>query len=153
MTAIIIFAANYLYWIIITSALIACLLAKKTIRVSILRLTILAVPLAFLIGKIFNHTYYNSRPFVIEHIQPLIPHTADNGFPSDHTLLTMTIAGIIFIYHKRLGGLLAILALVVGIARILAKVHHPIDILGAIAIAMLTIYLSLYILKRIKVIV
>lgn len=153
MTTLIIFAANYLYLVIIAIALIAVFASEKTVRASIFRLTAIALPLAFLIGKIFNYIYYNPRPFVVEHIQPLIPHAANNGFPSDHTLLTMTIAGIVFIYHKRLGLILAILALTIGISRVLAKVHHPIDILGSIVIAVISVFLSWYILKRVKVIV
>ncbi len=88
---------------------------------------------------------------MVEHVQPLITHAADNGFPSDHTLLTMTIASILFLYNKRLGIVLAILAVIVGYSRVLAKVHHPVDIFGSIVIAIIATYISSkFLVKRLN---
>jgi undecaprenyl-diphosphatase len=74
---------------------------------------------------------------------PLIPHAPDNGFPSDHTLFGTALAVIIFPFHKRLGTVLFILALLVGIARVYLGINHAIDILGSAVISVL-IGLSLY---------
>lgn len=96
---------------------------------------LVALALAKLIGAIFN----DPRPFVSDHITPLIAHASDNGFPSDHTLLTMTIASVVFVYHRKLGILLALVAFLVGYARVLAGTHHMIDIVDAIVIALAAI--------------
>ena len=101
--SIIIFLANYLYIIIILIAIIAIVLANQTARKNILTLAFLTFPLAFIIANILGRLFYNPRPFVVEHIKPLIPHTANNGFPSDHTLLVICIASVLFVYNKRLG--------------------------------------------------
>jgi undecaprenyl-diphosphatase len=66
------------------------------------------------------------RPFVTQHVAPLFPHAPDNGFPSDHTLASMFLAVCALFYSTRWGG-----------ARIAAHVHSPIDILGAIALAIM----------------
>lgn len=145
MTNIFIFAANYLFWIIIGVAGVVFLLTKRTAKSSFLRISAIAFILSFLIGKLASSLYYDPRPFVVEHTQPLIPHAANNGFPSDHTLFAMTIAGIVFLYHKKVGLLLVVLAIIVGIARILAKVHSPVDIVSGAVIAVLAVYLSLVI--------
>ena len=85
---------------------------------------------------------------MVDHsIKPLFPHIADNGFPSDHTLLTMTIAAIIFVYNRKLGILLAIFSLIIGFSRVAAGVHHALDIIGAAVIAVTTTYISYLVLK------
>lgn len=150
--SIIVFLANYLYIIIILISIVAVVFANKTARKNILSLSLLTFPLAFIIANILGRLFYNTRPFVIEKIQPLIPHAANNGFPSDHTLLVIGIASILFVYNKRLGIFLFILGLIVGFARVYAKVHHPIDILGSIGIATSSTFLSLILLKKLKLI-
>lgn len=90
---------------------------------------------SYLLAKISAMFIYDPRPFVTSHVQPLFPHTPDNGFPSDHTLLTTAIAAVIFAFNKRLGAFLFALALVIGLARILAHVHQPLDIISSVLIA------------------
>src|SRR5665647_2834986 len=79
--------------------------------------------------------YFDQRPFVTEHIAPLFPHAADNGFPSDHTLLSMLLAMCVLFYRWRWGVVLVAITLALGVARVEAHVHHPIDILGAVVFA------------------
>jgi undecaprenyl-diphosphatase len=79
------------------------------------------------------------RPFVVAHTLPLIPHGVDNGFPSDHTVLCMTMAGVVALQHKWFGSVLIVLALLVGASRVLAGLHHPMDILGGIGIAFVSV--------------
>ncbi|HWY79170.1 MAG TPA: phosphatase PAP2 family protein [Candidatus Sulfotelmatobacter sp.] len=135
MNTIIIICANYLYLLSIILSLFILWKTTKKVRISIITLSVLSLPLAFILAKVAGYFIYDPRPFVTEHIKPLIAHTADNGFPSDHTLLTMTIASIIFAYHKKLGITLFAISLLTGTARILAHVHHLFDIIGATAIA------------------
>lgn len=135
MTLLIIFVAKYLFFVSILLAswffLILPHTSKKKFTVFTLAAFIFSFALAKLLGAIFN----DPRPFVSDHITPLIAHTADNGFPSDHTLLTMTIASVVFVYHRKLGILLALVAFLVGYARVLAGIHHVVDIIGAMVIA------------------
>ena len=41
------------------------------------------------------------RPFVVQHVAPLFPRDADNGFPSDHTLLATFFAVCVFFYSRK----------------------------------------------------
>ena len=91
--------------------------------------------IALALLKLGGALYYDQRPFVTEHIAPLIPHAPDNGFPSDHTLLAMFLAMCVLFYSRRWGIVLVALTIVIGAARVAAHVHHPIDILGAMAFA------------------
>ena len=47
---------------------------------------------AYLIAKGLGHVIHDPRPYLVEHLQPLIPLAHDNGFPSDHSLLAWVLA-------------------------------------------------------------
>ena len=153
MDFLIIFAGSYLYFFVIVIALAGLYLTKVVqVKKSLLKLSILSFPLSLIIAKIVSLFIYDSRPFVTEKVTPLIPHAANNGFPSDHTLLTMTISAVFLIYNRKLGILMAILSIIVGQARVLAKIHQPIDIVGSIIIAFIATFISYLIIKKVKTI-
>jgi undecaprenyl-diphosphatase len=81
--------------------------------------------------------FYDTRPFVSQHVTPLFPHGDDNGFPSDHTAVTMFVALCVMFVSWRWGIVLAALSLLAGAARVMAHVHSPVDIAGAVVIAAL----------------
>lgn len=95
----------------------------------------LATIITYLLSRFASLLFYNPRPFVVSKTIPLIQHAANNGFPSDHTLLSALVAFVVFRYSKLWGSILLVLTLLVGTSRIVAKVHSPLDVIGAIAIA------------------
>ena len=115
-----------------------------------MRLSLISFPLTYILAKIAGYIIYDPRPFVVEHIKPLIAHAADNGFPSDHTLLTSVIASVIFAYNKKLGMVLFAISIAIGSARVLAGIHHPLDIVGAMVISIVAVYVSWTLIQRIK---
>jgi len=96
---------------------------------------VLGGAIAFALVKLGGALYFDPRPFVTQHIAPLFPHGADNGFPSDHTVASMFLAVCVLFYSKRWGAALVVISLLLGVTRIVAHVHRPIDILGAMVIA------------------
>lgn len=135
MNFLIIFGAKYLFIVIGLIAVLSFMLATQPTKLKLIRLGVFTFPLAYLVGLILNIIVNSPRPFVVEHITPLIQASADNGFPSDHTLLAMTIACVIFVGNRKVGSLLVLLAVLVGLARVFAHVHHSIDVAGSVAIA------------------
>jgi undecaprenyl-diphosphatase len=89
-----------------------------------------ALALAKLAGKL----YYDPRPFVHGACRAVVPHAADNGFPSDHTLLGAAMAAIVWRYSKLWSVIIGLLTIAVGSARVVGCIHSPIDIIGAFAI-------------------
>lgn len=140
MIFLVVFCASYLYLLIIGIGLYVLLFLSKKQKKSIATLSIIVFPLAYLLSKLLGALITSPRPFVSQQITPLIHSSTDNGFPSDHTLLSITIALLIFQYNRTIGNILIFLTLCVGIARVLALVHHPVDILGSIAIAAISVY-------------
>lgn len=130
MNGVIIFCAKYLFVLVAIGLVVAWLPADRETKKRFVLATVLAGGIAFVLSRIAGHLYYDPRPFVTEHVKPLIPHGPDNGFPSDHALLTMTLTAITYFFNKKIASLMLILTIAVGVARILAKVHSPLDIGG-----------------------
>lgn len=131
----IIFGVKYLIWVLIGLVLVWFLKQSKEKQKQIIIFGITALPIIFLISRLAGMFYYDPRPFVIGHFEPIIPHKPDNGFPSDHALLGSALAVVIFPFSKKISGLAWLLTILVGVSRILGGIHYPIDIVGSIAIA------------------
>jgi len=144
---LIIFSAKYLYLVSVIIFLWWGVVSVR--RKEFILLSIFTLPVSFLISRIASVLYYNPRPFVSEHITPLLQHIADNGFPSDHALLTGTLAAIVTVFDKRIGALLWVLAIVVGGARVLAGIHHSTDIIASYVIALIALAIGYVIMYRI----
>jgi undecaprenyl-diphosphatase len=82
--------------------------------------------------------YYKPRPFVKRRVGLLIPAKRDSTFPSKHTLLVFAISTSIYLYHRVIGSVLGVLALLTGFSRIWVGAHYPYDIVGSAAIGTMT---------------
>ncbi len=147
MDFILIFLAKYLIYLMVVVGLIFFVFLSKTLKKQFLATTLLSFVIAYSVGKVASHFFYNARPFVLTHTLPLIKHAANNGFPSDHALFSASIAFVVFSFNKRVGVFLFLLTLFVGYARIVIGLHHIVDILGSIVIAAISSYIG-YILVR-----
>ena len=145
-TLLIIFCAKYLVAVPVLALLAYFFLGVKRRRHRLVWLTVISFPLAYLIARILGHLFYSARPFVVGNFVPLIAHAADNGFPSDHTLIAATIAMVVLYFNRRWGVTLWIVAALIGIARVLAGVHHTSDIIGSMLIAIVSVIAAHYIL-------
>ncbi len=149
MNYIIIFGAKYLVALIVLIAGGYFFSISKQQKREMVIFSLITLPIIFIISRLASKLYFNPRPFVVENFLPLISHAADNGFPSDHTLLSAAVASIIFIFNKKIGILLGLLAVFVGVARVTAGVHHYIDIFGSISIVIVVVFLTRKFLKKI----
>jgi len=141
------FSAQYLLYIIAAVALVWWITQPKKEKLSIAIFGALALFIAFVLLLISAKFYYDTRPFIVLGITPLFPHSPDNGFPSDHTILAMTIAFVVTFFDRRVGTILILLSVVLGVSRVLAYIHHPIDIIASTALAAIAVLLTAGILK------
>ena len=94
---------------------------------------------AFLVAK-FMATIYQGyfptelRPFQQMGIAPGAAYLDNPGFPSDHALFVTSILLAVWFEtrHRTISLILLILALLVGIGRVLALVHTPLDVIGGV---------------------
>ncbi|MBX4206346.1 phosphatase PAP2 family protein [Candidatus Parcubacteria bacterium] len=108
----------------------------------------ITLPLAYVLALIARHFWYDPRPFVVSGVTPLIPHAADNGFPSDHVLSAAALAAVVGYFNRKLAAILWLIAFTIGVARVAAGVHHAIDILGSIVVVLAAKCLARAIMPR-----
>lgn len=148
MDYVFILGAKYLYLIIVVIAIIYSFKQKKGKQKQIVIFSLIALPISYIIAKIGGFLFYNPRPFVVEKFTPLVSHSADNGFLSDHTLLSAAIAFVIFTFNKKLGIILIGVTLLVGLSRVYVGIHHFIDIIGSIVLTGIVAFVVHRFLKK-----
>ncbi len=145
---LIIFGAEYLIALPAIVLIVYFFLSPRIRRRWLALISVVSFPLAYAVGKVAGMFYNNPRPFVSDHIVPLVQHVSDNGFPSDHTLFAATMASVMFIFNRRFGIALYVIAIIIGISRVLAGVHHVVDIVGGALIAPVVVYITYRFLGR-----
>lgn len=97
----------------------------------------LSVLLGMLTSYVISLFYYHSRPFVDNLGTQLVEHAPDSSFPSDHTTFIFSISVMLLFNNstKTIGAILCSLSLISGLSRVFVGVHFPLDILGAILVA------------------
>jgi undecaprenyl-diphosphatase len=106
---------------------------------------------AFMLDQIFHLIPVEVfRPYQLIGVQPLIDHSIDSPFPSDHVMLAFAAAlAVLFMTrYKKLGLLALLLAVGVLVGRLLALVHSPLDVTGGVVCAAVAALIWYYIYHR-----
>lgn len=94
---------------------------------------------ALFVGKLLSLLYQPAiaRPFLELGVNPGALYMNNPGFPSDHALLAGVIIFAVYALtpYKKVAYGLGLLAIIMAIARVLALVHTPIDIVGGFVAA------------------
>ncbi len=103
--------------------------------------------LAYFISVVLKFLFHTLRPFLaLPNVQALFSESSF-AFPSGHATFFSALAFSIFFLHKKAGYVFMFFALLIGLARIVAGVHFPIDILGGFILGGTVSYLSAYFLR------
>jgi undecaprenyl-diphosphatase len=101
----------------------------------------LAVAAGLAINATIGLLWFHPRPFMAGVGHTFLHHAADSSFPSDHATIMFTVALVLALSQeagaRRLGKLLLPIALAVAWARVYLGVHYPLDMGGALAVALL----------------
>lgn len=96
---------------------------------------------AYLLAKFIGAVYQPTtlRPFELLGVEAGASFLNNPGFPSDHMLFVTAIVCAVWFETRRKGVTLILvgLALLVGIGRVLALVHTPLDVIGGVIIALI----------------
>lgn len=146
---IIIFWAEYLFIFIIIISGIFFILQDKNKKKEMIIFWLFSLPIIYITAKTSSLFFYNPRPFFVWNFIPLIPHIADNWFPSDHTLISSAVSMINFVFNKKIWIILMIISFFVWTSRVLAWVHHFIDIIWSMIISIIiTLIIEKFIYKK-----
>lgn len=91
---------------------------------------------SLLVAKLMSLVYHPAieRPFQLLGQEAGALYIDNPGFPSDHALFVTVIVLAVYALtgRKKFAYILAALALLVGVGRVLALVHTPFDVVGAV---------------------
>ncbi len=110
----------------------------------------LAACIALAINVLIGMVFYRDRPFVVHHVNWLIPHAKNASFPSDHATAAFVIATAIWIWRKRDGWIWLVLAGMISVSRVWTGVHYPSDVIAGMLIGVGTAFLVHFYSKKLK---
>lgn len=135
MDTLYVIVAKYFVLIPIVAVVYVWLRLPRRDKLSYAGFIVVGAIISLVLAKLGSHFINDPRPFVQGHFTPLISHVADNGFPSDHTLLAAFLAFAVLVKRHWLGVSLIVVAVLVGLSRMAVGVHHSWDILGSFVCA------------------
>lgn len=124
------FFATFLIWILFAGLIILWFIDGKIKKEQVIH-ALLAVTISYFIAFLVKKFFPTIRPFVANGREVdvlLMPH--DGAFPSEHSTIAFALAVTIFMHDRKIGSIFLVSAILIGISRVLANVHYPIDILG-----------------------
>lgn len=129
-SAVLEFSATFLIWILYASFIVLWFVDGRVKREQIFK-AIIAGMLAWTIAEGIKLAFPTLRPYMLngEPVGVLITPVG-SAFPSAHTALAFSLAVTIFLLDGKIGWIYLSIAMFIGIARVLANVHYPVDILG-----------------------
>lgn len=130
---LVVFCAQYLLPILIVGIIIFLFLRREKFFEKCF-VILGSASVAWIISQVINWLFPIARPFLALDIQPLFTHGGYDAFPSGHATIAFVLAVMLFYYNKPLAWIYILGALLIGISRIIAGVHWPIDILGGYAL-------------------
>lgn len=129
---LVVFLGHYLPYVLGAALVIYWFAARDKLRT---RKELLVALISFVVARLFlveiiRKFWPRNRPFLSHQVVQLIAKDAEKSFPSGHAAALFAIATAIYFYDKRLGRVLFIITILISLARVIAGVHYPTDIIG-----------------------
>ena len=126
-------------------ALVAMLLVAgwlrgpRLIRVGMLQAACAGI-VGLLIAQVIGMAWPMPRPFMIGLGHQFLGHAPDASFPSDHLTLWWSVTGSLVLQRRTrvIGGGLSLAGLAMAWSRIYLGVHFPLDMAGALVVAIVS---------------
>ncbi|HEX9664809.1 MAG TPA: phosphatase PAP2 family protein [Patescibacteria group bacterium] len=127
--------AKYVIFLIILIAVV--FLFFREYRRSAIRAFVVAAVAVSFNYLVLSSLFFRQRPYLIlENVNKLVEHFSEKSFPSDHATVAFGVALTIFLFHRRIGLPLVILAVWVAFGRVFVGVHLPGDVVGGLIVAL-----------------
>lgn len=124
------FFASFFLWIMFVGVFVLWIYDGKIKKEEAIH-ALFAGVLAWVIGWIIKSIFPVERPFQLNGREAFVLFPLTNGaFPSGHAATAFAMAWTIFRHDRKMGAIYLLSAFAVGISRVLANVHYPIDIIA-----------------------
>jgi len=154
---IIIFFAEYFGYLLIL-LFVGIVVFNKKIVIPKKRIFIFGAVSVFLsrliITEIIRAFYYSPRPFAENTVNQLLIHNYTGSFPSGHAAFYFALATVVMLTTRMLatgwriwGVVFFIGAVLIGLARVVAGIHWPLDILGGAVVGVFSSWIIYYFFK------
>ena len=151
---VIVFFADYLAYILAAAFLAGIFFTARFGREKKIRIfwvaAVSVVVSRFGITELIRFFYHRPRPFMVYHVYQLIAEH-EWSFPSGHAALFFALAGVIYLYDRKWGLVFFAASIAMGIARVIAGVHYPSDILGGMVIGAVVACTVFYFAERVGI--
>ena len=109
--------------------------------------------IAWVFSSTLKDIFMRPRPFILfaDKVKPLFLHGGMDSFPSGHATFFAALALSSYFVDKKLGYICSALAIIVGISRVIAGVHFPLDILVGYILGIIIVLIFRLIFKANKV--
>ncbi|MSU76209.1 phosphatase PAP2 family protein [Patescibacteria group bacterium] len=114
---------------------------QKERNQNVILIALAAVLIALGVRWLIGETFDRERPFVtltdLHHLN--LVSASSNSFPSLHALLLFSFVGVIYFvgHHPNWSRLLLVICAIVIVARVVAGVHYPTDVLAGAILGLL----------------
>lgn len=88
----------------------------------------IAVVISMAILFVLNSMFFRPRPFTTHPLHVLLYHNTDSAFPSNAATLAFALSFAVLFYRRKVAYIMLVLSLYLGLTRIAAGVHYPLDI-------------------------
>ena len=126
-------------YILIAVFVLAWLRAGKK-RKHILIETMEAAALSLVLNQLIGFYYFHPRPYMIGLCDPLILHSPETSFPSDHATFMFTAIIYLLVFNDgySLGLLLLPVAVITAWGRVYSGIHFPFDMFGSLVVGVIS---------------
>jgi undecaprenyl-diphosphatase len=142
---IVIFFSEYADKVILIFFVMWCgyFLIKKQESLTTVAGHVLAIAGAYGIAWILKVSTAVPRPFLaLPDVAPLIIHGGYDSFPSGHAAVFFALATCVFLRHRYVGSMFYFFAGMISLARVMAGVHYPVDVLVGAIIGIAVAYVA-----------
>ena len=146
-----IFLAKYLGYFMVLLTIWLLIVEKDKMRrfKALLTLVLSVLVGSGLIKEAINFFFYRARPFVEFGFTPLVAHDPTASMPSGHAVGYFIVATAVYLMiNKKWGTWFFVGASLIGIARVFAGVHYPLDVVAGAALGIGVTYLIRYVLAK-----
>lgn len=111
---------------------------------------LLGLALANLIVEAFNQFLFRPRPFSELEVSLLFYQPTDSSFPANPAALGFAIAMGVWMWNRKAGSAMLVMAAAYSISRVYAGVFYPLDVIGGAAIGIPASLLAALALRLVK---